>query len=76
LNAERVRIAHGLWYVSDNEGRLLRASRGKGEAKVYFQKAGKLAQLADRANQLRFELEGIVSYLPPIGRRSPKGHNH
>lgn len=56
LNDERVRIAHGLWFVNDKEGKLLRASRGKQEAKVYFKKADELASLADRAKELQDEL--------------------
>jgi hypothetical protein len=47
LNDDRVRIVHGLWFVSSKEGRLICASRGQIQAKVYFEKHTEVATLAD-----------------------------
>ena len=69
LNEDRVRIVHGLWYVGGQEGRLIRSSRGQAKAKVHYGQADEVAGLADRANQYRAELEQLVHYMPPIGRR-------
>jgi hypothetical protein len=70
LNEDRVRVVHGLWYVGREKGRLIRASKGQADAKVHYEQAGDVAGLADRANQYRAELERLVHYTPPIGRRS------
>jgi hypothetical protein len=68
LNDERVRIAHGLWYVGQEEGRLFHGPRGRAKDKVHYEKAGEVADLADRANQYRDELTQLVCYMPPVSR--------
>jgi hypothetical protein len=68
LNDERVRIVHGLWFVSSKEGRLIHASRGQIQAKVYFEKHIEVATLADRATEYRFELGQIYYYTRPVNR--------
>jgi hypothetical protein len=69
LNADRVRVAHGLWVIGRGGGRLDNVSRQKLEAASYFQEADGLAGKADLANSLRFELERIIFYTPPIKRK-------
>jgi hypothetical protein len=64
LNEDRVRIVHGLWFVGGKEGRLFRASKGKIETKVYYERADEVAQLADLANSLCDELPNIVYGFP------------
>jgi hypothetical protein len=60
LNIDRVRVAHGLWVVSQDGGRVHHVPRGSLQPKWHLEQAERLQKLADIACNLRAELEKIV----------------
>lgn len=59
LNTERVRVAHGLW-THGMDGPMARyVSRSSLQPQYYFEKAGELRALANRAQQLMQEVMGF-----------------
>ena len=60
LNDNRVRVAHGLWVIANEEGVLQHVSRKKLQSfSLHFKEPTVLAGLADKAALLRFELAQI-----------------
>jgi hypothetical protein len=59
LNEDRVRVAHGLWVIANEEGVLQHISRQKLQISPHFKEPTVLAGLADNAAVLRFELAQI-----------------
>ena len=74
LNDDRNKVAHGLWVISRDGGRLHYVSRGKFEASSYFHEVDGLIRKADFARDLRFELERILFATPEFATtRTRKG---
>jgi hypothetical protein len=63
LNADRVRIAHGLWVPKIDGGKLFHVPRTKLQPSIYYERSSgrEVARLADYANELRFKLESAVA---------------
>ena len=64
LNTDRVRIAHGLWFVGGGRGALHHVSRQKLKEDTHFEEANDIANKADLAANLRSEFEEIMYYVP------------
>jgi hypothetical protein len=70
LNDERVRVAHGLWSIVSGSGALHHVSRRKLQVSSHFQEPDALANLADSAAVLRFELAQILRHKKSRGPRT------
>jgi hypothetical protein len=59
LNNDRVRVAHGLWVIANENGVLQHVSRQELQFSLHFKEPTVLAGLADKAALLRFKLAQI-----------------
>ncbi len=64
LNAERVRVAHGLWVPHREGGTVHRVSRSNIKPAWFANQAEALKKKADEANALRARLEQAFTALP------------
>jgi hypothetical protein len=78
INASRIRVAHGSWYLNRPAGFAVHTSRNTFQEDTFFYKPGELDDLADRLFALRHRLWNLASDLgevldpPPEGSSAPE----
>jgi hypothetical protein len=56
MNADRVRIAHGFWIITEDFGELYHGPKGKLDPIAHFNNAASIASEADLASRLNRQL--------------------